>query len=70
MDRIINIETIHKNNLDILENIIKIYINNPTILENDYKKPIFLTENIDYIKEFRQNIIDVVSNYIKSKITI
>jgi hypothetical protein len=70
MDRIINIDTIHKNHLDILENIIIIYKNNPTILENDYKKPVFLTENVDYIKEYRQNIIDIVSKYIKSKTSL
>ena len=68
IDRIINIDSINTNSLNILENIILIYKNNPSVLENDYKKPVFLTENVEYIKEYRQNIINIVSNYIKSKI--
>lgn len=68
VDRIINVPKINTYYLNVLENIIIIYKNNSNILENDYKKPIFLTENTEYIKEYRQNIINIISNYIKSKI--
>ena len=56
--------------MDLLENIFSIYKNKPSFLEKDYKKPVFLTENVDDIKEYRQNIINVVSKYIKSKIPL
>jgi hypothetical protein len=70
IDRIIKIDSINPETLNTLENIILIYKNYPSLLEYDYKKPVFLTENVEYIKKYRQNIINIVSNYIKSRIPL